>query len=204
MIDFECLIDGPFELYGVALHFRRNDRVLDLAERAEQSAAIDAQPVLRAHQSEFHSEPEEARQGSDDASQPVHLLGFIPNPGHQFRGCVRTLAEAHQRFRKRTVRVHGDVARDIVEDVGFGQIVELLRGTNGDGGGEETVAKTIEEHERRNIAAHGLRLKARQWLQKSIYVRQPWNALRIEAKRVNPLEEMFVREAIPARRHARK
>ena len=47
-------------------------------------------------------------------------FGFIANVSHQFRRRVRTFAETHQSFRKCTVSVHGHVARDIVEDVGFG------------------------------------------------------------------------------------
>ena len=39
MIDFKTLVDHPFELQGITLHFGRFHRVLDLAIRAEQAAA---------------------------------------------------------------------------------------------------------------------------------------------------------------------
>ena len=112
VVDLEPLVDRPFELNGIPRYFLGADRMLDFAIRAEQSAAINAEPMFRSHQPEFHGEPEEARHGFDDAGQPVHLLGFIVNPGYEFRCRVCTFAESHQSFRKRTVGMHGHVTGD--------------------------------------------------------------------------------------------
>ena len=43
VIDLEALIDGPFQLDRIALHFGRFDGVRDFAVGAEQPAAVDLQ-----------------------------------------------------------------------------------------------------------------------------------------------------------------
>ena len=78
------------------------------------------------------------------------------------------LAEAHQGVGELPVGVHGDVAGDVVEDVGFRQVVHAVGRTDGDGGGELAPAQAIEEEEAGNVAADRLGLKAGQRLQASI------------------------------------
>src|ERR1041385_2352251 len=63
MVDLEVLVHDPLELDGVALHQGALDAVLDLAERTEEPAAVDLDPLPRGilHQAELDGEPEEPR-----------------------------------------------------------------------------------------------------------------------------------------------
>ena len=63
------------------------------------------------------------------------------------RGGDGALAEAHQRIGELPVGVHGDVAGDVVEDVGLGQVVHAVDGADGDGGGKLAPAQAVEEEE---------------------------------------------------------
>src|ERR1700692_364389 len=101
------------------------------------------------------------------------------------------------------IGMHGHVAGDVVEDVGLGQIVQLVGTPNGDGGGETAVAQAIEEHEARHIPADCFGLKARQRTQETIYVVEVRDAIRIQAQGLNALQKMFVRVTLPARTNSR-
>src|ERR1044071_394401 len=62
MVDLEVLVHHPLELDGVALDQRAFDAVLDLAERTEEPAPVDLDPLPCGilHQAELDGEPEEA------------------------------------------------------------------------------------------------------------------------------------------------
>ena len=61
-------------------------------------------------------------------------------------GCgASEFAEADEAVGEGAVGVHGDVANDVVEDVGLGEVVELRGVADGDGGGEGALAETVEE-----------------------------------------------------------
>ena len=68
------------------------------------------------------------------------------------------------------IGMHRDVAGDVVKNIWFGQIVELVGTANGDGGGEFALAQAIEELESRHIAADSFGAKTGEWMQKAIYI----------------------------------
>ena len=111
----------------------------------------------------------------------AHVSLLIAHSGHQFGRGVGALAEAHQRLGEGRIGMHRNVARDVVEDVRFGQVVQLVGCADGDGGGELAVAQAVEKQERGNIAAHRLGLKSGQRAQKSIDVVKLRHTVRIEA-----------------------
>ena len=86
----------------------------------DQSAAVGFGFAILEGQSELDGEPEE----------PCECLGVL------FAGIGCSLAEALQEVRKDRMRMQGHVAEDIVEDVGFGNVVERFGGANRDGGGK--------------------------------------------------------------------
>ena len=116
---------------------------------------------------------------------------------------MRAFAKAHQRLGEMLVGVHGNVAGDVVENIGLGQVIQLVGTADGDGGGEGAVAEAIEEDKRRDVAADGLGLKSGQWLQETIDIFQARDAIRIQAQRMDALQEMLVGVTIPAWKHAR-
>jgi hypothetical protein len=74
------------------------------------------------------------------------------------------------------------MAGDVMEDVGFRKVVELIGRANGDGGGKFTLAEAIEELEGRNIAADGFGAKASKGLEEAVYVFETGDAVRIKAE----------------------
>ena len=72
---------------------------------------------------------------------------------------MRALAKAHQRLGERPVRMHRNMAGDIVEDVRFGKIVEGGAVADRDRGGKLAVAQAVEEEKGRDVSAHRLRLE---------------------------------------------
>src|ERR1700691_5102011 len=99
------------------------------------------------------------------------------------------------------VRMHGDVAGDVVKDIGLRQIIQLVGAANGDGGGELTITKAIKEEEGGNISANCLSLKAGQRPKKAIDVREVGNTVGVQAERSDTLEKLWVGVAVPARQH---
>ncbi len=79
------------------------------------------------------------------------------NPG---RGRVCALAQPDQSFGEPAIRMHRDVTGDVVKDVGFRQVIQLVATPDGDGGWKLAVPQTIEKEKRRHITANGLGLKS--------------------------------------------
>ena len=104
-------------------------------------------PSGAAHQAEFHGKPEEARHGAHDAGEAADALRIVADARGDLRGGDGAFAETHQGIGELPVGVHGDVAGDVVEDVRFRQVVHVVGGTDGDGGGKLAAAQAIEEEE---------------------------------------------------------
>ena len=118
-------------------------------------------------------------------------------------GCrVRAFAETDQRLGEGFVGMHGDVAGDVVEDVGFGEIVELVGVADVDRGGESTLAEAIEKNERGDVAADSFRLKSGQRAQKTVHVFEARDAVGGEGEGIDALQEMNVRVFLPLGLHA--
>ena len=60
----------------------------------------------------------------------MHALGFVRYACHETGGRMRAFAKADQRLGEVPVGVHRHVPGDIVKDVRFGKIVELVRRSN--------------------------------------------------------------------------
>ena len=78
------------------------------------------------HQPELDGEPEESRQRADDAGEAADALGMVLDAGGDLDRGVGAIAEAHQGVGEGLLGVHRDVAGDVVEDVGLGQVVHLV------------------------------------------------------------------------------
>jgi hypothetical protein len=94
------------------------------------------------------------------------------------------------------------MASDVMEDVGFRKVVELVGRANGDGGGEFTLAEAIEELEGRNVAADGFGAKASEGLEEAVYVFETGDAVRIKAEGMDAFQEMRVGETVPFGEHS--
>ena len=75
-------------------------------------------------------------------------LALVANARRDLRRGMRAVSKANEGFGEFRVGVHGDVAGDVVEDVGFRQVVQRLQGAHRYGGWELAFAQAIEEHER--------------------------------------------------------
>ena len=64
----------------------------------------------------------------NDAGQTVRTrrLRSCMSPT-QIRGGMGAVSESHERLGERPIRVHGNVTRNVVKDVGFGKVVESGR-----------------------------------------------------------------------------
>ena len=108
------------------------------------------------------------------------------------------LAEADEGIGKGLIGVHGDVAGDVVEDVGLGEIVEVIGGADGDGGGELAVAEAVEEEKCGDVAADGFGFEAGHLPEEAVDVREAGDVGGVEVEGVDTGEEMVVGVAVPA------
>src|ERR1700678_1362700 len=98
--------------------------------------------------------------------------------------------------------MHGYMAGDIVKDIGLGEIVERVPGTDRDGSGELAVTQTIEKQKCGNVAAHRFRLEAGKRFEKPVDVVQARDAGRVEAEGIDAGAKVRVGIAVPSRLHA--
>src|SRR5215831_6910971 len=131
--------------------------MLQFAVGTEQAAAIGADSVraAAAHQAEFDGKPEESRHTAHQARELAHALGMVLDSGGHLGGSHGTLPEAHQDIGKRLLRVHRNMAGNVVEDVGFGEVVHATFRADGDGGGEFAASEAVEKEKSRDVAAYG-------------------------------------------------
>ena len=80
------------------------------------------------------------------------------------------------------VGVHWHMTGDVVENIGFRQVVQLVGAANGDGGGKRAVAQAVKEEECRYVPADRLGLKAGQGAKEAIHVRELRYALGVQAE----------------------
>src|SRR5688572_14399710 len=88
---------------------------------------------------------------------------------------------------------------NVVEDIWFWQIVDLVGGPDGDGGWELAPAEAIEEHVGGNVSAHGYSAKLRERVQETINVIQPWDPRRVEVELGDSFEEAAIGVTVPTR-----
>lgn len=101
------------------------------------------------------------------------------------------------------VGVHGDVAGDVVENVGLGKIVELVGTPDGDGRREFAIAQAIEKRERRNVPADRLGFESSARAQELIDLVEPGNPPGLQAQRIEPRQKLRIGVSMPAGKHAR-
>lgn len=94
------------------------------------------------------------------------------------------------------------MAGDVVEDIGLGQIVQSICGTDRYGVGKFAPLEAIEEEEGRHVAAHGPGLESGQGLEDTIDLAQPRDAARRQLQKLNSPQEVAVGVAFPARANA--
>src|SRR5438309_171778 len=83
--------------------------------------------------------------GVEEAGQASYFLVLVGEARDDLRCGVGALTEPHQGVGEGGIGVHWDVAGDVVEDVGFGQVVEGMEIADGDGGGELAIAEAVEK-----------------------------------------------------------
>ena len=99
--------------------------------------------------------------------------------------------------------MHRHVASNVVEDIGLGEVIELVGAANGNGGRKFAVAETVEKAESGNIAAHRFSAKTGERPQEAVDVFQAGHLLGIETQAANTFKEMRVSVATPFGQHAR-
>lgn len=112
-----------------------------------------------AHESEFDGEPEEAGHSFDVAGDAVGLLGAVGGFLGDGGGGAGGFSEPDEGVGEGAVGVHGDMAGDVVEDVGFGEVVEVGEFADGDGGGEIALAEAVEKLVGGDVSADGFGAK---------------------------------------------
>src|SRR5580658_6961132 len=99
--------------------------------------------------------------------------------------------------------MHGNVAGDVMEDIGLGQIIELVGVADGDGGWEGSLAEAIEEDERGDIAGYAFRLESGQRLEEAVYVFEARYTVRLQDQGRDAFQEVVVGVFFPLGLHAR-
>lgn len=203
MINLEALINDPLKLDWVTLNVRRLDAIFNLAEAAEEATAVNTGSSMTpaTHKSKFDGKPEKTSQSFNYAREDANLFFFISNSLSHFGGGMRAATEVNKGVRERIVCVHWNVTGNIVEDVGFRQIVERTRGADCNRSWEFTISKAIEEKKRRYITTYGFRAKTGERLEKAINIFQTWDAFRIKAEGTDTLQELGIGVFLPAREH---
>ena len=110
-------LDAARASFESALHVRRFDAVRQLAEGAEQPAAVDLEPAGGTHQPELDREPEEPRHRLQHAVESADTLRLIVDVGRHLSRGPRHLAESHQHVREAPIGVHRHVARSLDHDL---------------------------------------------------------------------------------------
>src|SRR5690242_13571659 len=145
VIDLEVLVDDPLQLDGIALNLGRLNGVRNLTVGAEQAAAVNLEIAVPPHQPELDGKPEKSGHRLEDAGDPPNFFFFVFNPRDDLRSRMGAVPEAYQRIGKRPVRVHRDMARNVVEDVRLRQIIQRRPVADRDGGRKFPTAKTVKE-----------------------------------------------------------
>src|SRR5262249_53373767 len=101
---------------------------------------------------------------------------------------------------KMTIRMHRHVPGDVVEDIRFRQIVELVGPADGNGRGELAVTQAIEEQKCRDVNADGFRFESGQRTQKTVDVVHTGSPIRTQAQRGDSGAKMLVCVFFPAGR----
>ena len=96
----------------------------------------------------------------------------------------------------------GNVAGDVVEDIGLGEVIHLVGGTDGDGGGELAAAEAIEEKKPGHVPADRLGLKSRQRLKTAVDLGETRDAVGGQIQSFDSAQEVVVGIALPARADA--
>jgi hypothetical protein len=90
------------------------------------------------------------------------------------------------------------MARQIVEDVGLGEVVHLVLGPDRDGGRKLAPAQAVEEEEAGDVPAHRFGLETGERLELLIDVGEPWNPVGRKIQGLDAAQEMAVGVPFPA------
>src|SRR5947208_15030510 len=90
---------------------------------------------------------------------------------------MRAISKPHERIRKRAICVHGHVARNVVEDIRLGQVVQPRKLSDSYGRGEFAIPEAVEEEKCRYVSADRLRLESGERLQELVYFLQLRHAI---------------------------
>jgi hypothetical protein len=104
----------------------------------DQAAAVHLDLAVLTDEAELDREPEETRHG-----KRVLLRGRPCGPG----------TELLEKVGEHRVRVQGNVPKDIVKNVGLGQVVELLPRADSERRGKPSLGQALKELMGRNEAA---------------------------------------------------
>jgi len=129
VVDLKLLAEDFIEDEGAALAIR-TEGIGAIGDGRDEPAAVDANFAALADEAELDGEPEEAGEG---AAVGLSLRAH------------GDLAEALEEVSEDGVGVHGDVSEDVMEDVGFGKILELFHIANDGGGGKAAVGEALEK-----------------------------------------------------------
>lgn len=91
--------------------------------------------------------------------------------------------------------MHRHVPRDVVEDVGLGEIVPPDAVANGDGDRKFAIAEAVEEVKGRHVAGHGTGTEDGQWGKGPVDLIEAGNGIRIELQHAEAIEELGDRAA---------
>src|SRR5690349_3678204 len=142
--------------------------------RGDQARAVDFHLIVFADQTELHGEPEK----SSHAGSVFFIVGSRSH-----------LAVVLEEIGEDRIRVERNVAKNVVEDVGLGQVIELLALPNGDRGGKFSERKALKERFRRDIAVNRYRFPSRRRSESPIDFGEVRNRFLLQANRIGALEE---------------
>jgi hypothetical protein len=102
-------------------------------------------------------------------------------------GCC--LAEALQEIGEDRMRMERDVSEDVMEDVRLRDVVERVRGSDRDGGGEAATREGREEQLRLEKPLHWHGAPASLWFEARVHLVEVRDAVALQADDFDPLKE---------------
>ena len=147
-----------------------------LAVRGDEATTVDLDLTILADEAELDGEPEEAS----------HALEFI---GIGESGA--DLAVALEEVSKDGMCVHGDVAEDVVEDIGLWSVFHCVSRAEPGGGWKHARGEHLEEGVGREEAADWSGLPAGAWLEAGADFSEVGKAIFAEADLVEALEVLL-------------
>jgi len=185
VIDLEVLVEHRVEGKRSPITLR-SERVGRVAVRRDEPGAIHLDLTVFANQAEFHREPKEARHASG--------VLFVLRRGSD-------LSIVLEKIREDGIRVERHVAKNVVEDVRLGQVIQLAPLSDGDRRRKLPERQALKKALGRDVARHRNGFPASRRSEPAIHFGEIGNGFLLEADGIGAFQE-YLAAVLPELVHA--